>query len=76
MESHCLFRVGFRFLIKKHFKNEAIKLALALFKILKKLCNVIWGHIMLLLEVIANGRYLVLFNSLVKTSAQGVACHP
>ena len=34
------------------------------------MCNVIWGHVVLLLEVIANGRSLVLFNSLVKMSAR------
>ena len=73
MESHCLFRVGFSSLIKKkHFKNKAIKLNLLwhFFKILKKLRNVLWGHIVLLLEVISNGRSLVFFNSLVKMSAR------
>ena len=65
MESHCLFRVGFSSLIKKKniSKIRQSNLLWRFLQIVKKLRNVIWGYIVLLLEVISNGRYLVFFNA-------------
>ena len=58
MESHCLFSIGFISLIKLSIS----KIGLFLRKV-KISCNVIWGHIVLIHQVVFDYSSLVLFMS-------------
>ena len=68
MKSLCLLSVGFSSQYdKKHFKNKAIKLLWLFPKISR---NVIWGHILLIPQVVSDCSSLVLFNLMVKVLAR------